>query len=273
MDYYSRPELSQSQLKDFLVSPAYYQLRKSNPIAPTDAMELGTAIHCAVLEPSEFNKRYGIAPVFDRRTKAGKEEYAAFQAMNEGKIFLDPETHNKVIAMRDSVMSHPRVKDVFSFDIKAEEEIFFSMDGIECKAKLDAIVPTIGTVVDFKTARSASSDSFRRDMINMRYDLQAFWYCEAYRSVYNKYPDFYAFIVASKEEPYPVGFFSVDNEFLDRGRFYALSALKKFKECQENNIWPKNESDEVIRISTPEWAMREAMEFGEAYFTTMNREF
>lgn len=271
MDYFSRPELSQSQLKDFMVSPAYYKLRREKPRVETEAMAIGTAVHAAVLEPEIFVKKYVVSGKIDRRTKAGKEEFEKFNVENSGKTVLNCETYDMILSMRDSVLDHPRVKDIFKLPMQAEKEIFFELEEVACKAKLDAIVPSINTVIDFKTARSASADSFKKDMINMQYDVQAFWYCEAYKSLTGKYPGFYAFIVASKEEPYPVGFFSVDSEFLDRGRYYALKALKKFKECVEKDIWPKNESDEVIQINTPEWALKEVMEFGEAHFTTNNK--
>lgn len=271
-DYFSRPEMSQSRLKDFAVSPAYYQLRLKQPQEQTEAMAMGSAVHAALLEPEVFKKNYAISGSFDKRTKAGKESFTLFCAENMGKIILSQKEYDEVIKMRDSVFEHPKANDVLSFNIEAEKEIFFELEGVPCKAKLDAIVPQINTVIDFKTARSSTAESFKRDAINMHYDLQAYWYYEAYKALYGSYPDYYAFIVVSKEEPYPVGFFEVDGEFLDRGRYYALKYLNQFKKCSENNAWPKNESDDVIKITTPDWAMKEAMEFGESFFSTMTRE-
>jgi len=280
-DYFSRPEMSQSRLKDFAVSPAYYQLRLKQPQEQTEAMAMGSAVHAALLEPEIFKQKYVAVWPSIKLTKSGnarkgtkfeKEMWTKFLAENLGKIILSQKEYEQVIKMRDSVFDHPKANDILSFDIEAEKEIFFELEGVPCKAKLDAIVPSINTVIDFKTARSSTAESFRRDAINMHYDLQAYWYYEAYKSLYGSYPDFYAFIVVSKEEPYPVGVFEADNEFLDRGRYYALKYLKQFKECSENKVWPKNESDDVIKITTPEWAMREAMEFGESFFSTMTRE-
>lgn len=273
MDYFDHPALSQSRLKDFSVSPAYYQLRLKQPREQTEAMAFGSAVHAALLEPEVFKNKYIVGKNFDRRTKAGKEDFTLFCAENMGKIFLKPEDYQQACAMRDSVYEHPKAKDVLSFKVEAEKEVFFTMEEVECKAKIDAIVPDIKTIIDFKTARSSNADCFRRDAINMQYDMQAFWYYEAYKAAYGEYPQYYAFIVVAKEEPYPVGFFEVDSEFLDRGRYYALKYLKKYKECMESNVWPKNESEDVIRITTPDWALKEVQEFGEAYFSTMIREF
>lgn len=273
MDYFKREGLSQSQLKDFAVSPALYKLRQQEPRIETEAMMIGSAVHAAILEPEIFNKKYMMGKKFDRRKKAGREQFTLFVAENSDKIFLTEEQYDSISKMRDSVYDHPKARDVLSLKMEAEKEIFFEMDGVACKAKLDAVVPEIKAVIDFKTARTSSAESFKRDMVNLGYDLQAYWYYEAYKAAYGSYPAYYAFIVVSKEEPYPVGFFEVDTQFLDRGRYYAQKYLAKYKECVASNIWPKNESEDVIRINTPDWAIREVMEFGEAYFSTMNREF
>lgn len=273
MDYFARPEMSQSKLKDFAVSPAYYKMRLVEPMEQTEAMALGSAVHAALLEPDVFKSKYVVSPGFDRRTTKGRADYTLFCAESMGKLILNKDEYDHVLAMRESVFDHPKAKDVLSFKMEAEKEIFFEIEGVACKAKLDAIVPEINTVIDFKTARSASAEQFRRDAINMGYDLQAYWYYEAYKAEFGKYPDYYAFIVVSKEAPYPVGFFEVDKEFLDRGRYYAIKYLRKYKECVASNVWPKNESEDVIAISTPDWALKEVLEFGEAYFTTMTKEF
>lgn len=61
-DYFSSPGLSQSGIKDLEVSPLRYWFKHINPLrepeVPTLAMNLGSAIHCAILEPEEFLCRY-----------------------------------------------------------------------------------------------------------------------------------------------------------------------------------------------------------------------
>ena len=66
-DYRATPALSQSGVKDMLVSPLYFwhrnvrQDRVEGP--PTPAMTLGTAIHMAILEPSKFPEKYMLYPL------------------------------------------------------------------------------------------------------------------------------------------------------------------------------------------------------------------
>ena len=66
---------------------------------------MGSALHCAVLEHSTFNDRYIVEPDVDKRTKAGKEEYAVFLHAMEKKgspIILTQnqlETVNKMVKL------------------------------------------------------------------------------------------------------------------------------------------------------------------------------
>ena len=61
-EYDAIPAVNYSLLKDLAVSPlrAWYKHVRPNrePFAPTPEMELGTALHVAVLQPMEFDNRY-----------------------------------------------------------------------------------------------------------------------------------------------------------------------------------------------------------------------
>ncbi len=60
--YFAAPGLSQSAIKDLMVSPLRFWYRHVDPNRipeePTPEMIFGNAVHCAVLEPEEFGKRY-----------------------------------------------------------------------------------------------------------------------------------------------------------------------------------------------------------------------
>jgi hypothetical protein len=85
-----RDYLSYSALKAFAKSPNHYLQYVNREFVETPAMVLGSALHCAVLEPNEYGKRYTIAPKFDRRTKAGKEQAEAWELAADGKTASPP---------------------------------------------------------------------------------------------------------------------------------------------------------------------------------------
>jgi exodeoxyribonuclease VIII len=79
-DYHAGDGVSKSQLDMVALSPALLQWQKSAPVdtEKLKALDMGTALHCLLLEPEEFDKRFIVAPQFNRRTTAGKEDEAAF---------------------------------------------------------------------------------------------------------------------------------------------------------------------------------------------------
>jgi exodeoxyribonuclease VIII len=85
-----------------------------HPPQPTAAMDFGTALHCAVLEPIRFSKEYIAAPKVDRRTKEGKATWAAFEADNADKSVMDADDFLTVQRMRESAWAHPIAKQLLS---------------------------------------------------------------------------------------------------------------------------------------------------------------
>ncbi len=107
--YHAGPGVSKSQLDDIADTPAIYLWRKNAPVdtEKTKTLDTGTAFHCRVLEPEEFSKRFIIAPEFNRRTSAGKEEEKTFleECARTGITVLTAEEGRKIELMYQSVMA------------------------------------------------------------------------------------------------------------------------------------------------------------------------
>jgi exodeoxyribonuclease VIII len=67
-DYHAGDGVSKSQLDMVALSPALLQWQKSAPVdtEKLKALDMGTALHCLLLEPEEFDKRFIVAPQFNR---------------------------------------------------------------------------------------------------------------------------------------------------------------------------------------------------------------
>ncbi|EFH1381229.1 exodeoxyribonuclease VIII [Escherichia coli] len=100
-NYHVGPGVSKSQLDDIADTPALYLWRKNAPVdnTKTKTLDLGTAFHCRVLEPEEFSNRFIVAPEFNRRTNAGKEEEKAFLMECERMIRIATTEIRKVPAL------------------------------------------------------------------------------------------------------------------------------------------------------------------------------
>ncbi|ECD2749914.1 exonuclease VIII, partial [Salmonella enterica subsp. enterica serovar Mikawasima] len=109
--YHAGPGVSKSQLDDIADTPAIYLWRKNAPVdtEKTKTLDTGTAFHCRILEPEEFSKRFIIAPEFNRRTSAGKEEEKTFleECTRTGRTVLTAEEGRKIELMYQSVMALP----------------------------------------------------------------------------------------------------------------------------------------------------------------------
>ena len=66
VDYHSLTAISRSDLKLYDRSPAHYYAARLDPNRvekePTPALIAGRILHCAILEPKEFNSRFVVVP-------------------------------------------------------------------------------------------------------------------------------------------------------------------------------------------------------------------
>lgn len=70
--------LSYSSISAFGISPRAFIAYKVRERKETDAMLLGTVVHCLILEPDIFAKRYVVGPNVNASTIEGKEAWAEF---------------------------------------------------------------------------------------------------------------------------------------------------------------------------------------------------
>ena len=72
-----------------------------NPMEPTPAMALGSAVHCLTLTPDKFKSQFAVAPKIDRRTKAGKEEWENFTLTAATKTVIKQDQYEQAMDMFD----------------------------------------------------------------------------------------------------------------------------------------------------------------------------
>jgi len=125
----------------------------------TPAMEIGIALHCAVLEPDEFAAHYAVPPDCDRRTTVGKAAWAAFQDANEGKTHLTAEDYGIVMGMAASIHRHPEASRWLNVCEMREVCIVGELGGIPAKCRLDMLDQNSGLMADIKSTRHRATRS------------------------------------------------------------------------------------------------------------------
>ena len=89
--------LSFSALTAFAISPYAFIAYKVQERKQTPAMLMGEVVHCRLLEPDEFDKRYRIAPNVSASTTEGKNAWAAIFEEMTGEELARNKVGNPVI--------------------------------------------------------------------------------------------------------------------------------------------------------------------------------
>jgi exodeoxyribonuclease VIII len=247
--YFAQPHLNNSGIKELLRSPAHYRHSLTAPREQTKAMQIGSAVHCAVLEPAEFGKRYAAMPDgIDRRTKEGKALYAELEA--NGKEILSANDFRDVMNIAGAVNTHPTAADLLSGG-KPEVSVFGELDGVLVKCRFDWLRDD-GIAVDLKTTQNASSSEFARTVGKYSYHRQASFYLDVASSVGVNIHTF-RFIAVETSAPYGISVVELDDEAIELGRTQYLKALALYQNCVNFDDWPSYDTS-IQTISMPKWA-------------------
>jgi len=237
MEYHKNTEkISKSGLDLIHKSPLHYWERYLNPAAQekkTPALILGSAVHCAVLEPGEFGKRYAIAPEVDRRTKEGKEIMANFEASIEGLEVISKADSVICERIMEAINKHDEASLLMSKITEVEKVI--EVEDMKCRP--DAIIEPLNLIIDLKTTDDASPRSFGRSALKYRYDVQAAFYIDLYEAHYGCRCEGFIFIAVEKTPPFGVGVYVIEDEDIERGRVKYQADLERWREAKANNKW------------------------------------
>ena len=254
-NYHAGPGVSKSQLDDIADTPALYLWRKNAPVdtTKTKTLDLGTAFHCRVLEPEEFSNRFIVAPEFNRRTNAGKEEEKAFlmECASTGKTVITAEEGRKIELMYQSVMALPLGQWLVESAGHAESSIYWEdpETGILCRCRPDKIIPEFHWIMDVKT--TADIQRFKTAYYDYRYHVQDAFYSDGYEAQFGVLPTF-VFLVASTTVEcgrYPVEIFMMGEEAKLAGQQEYHRNLRTLADCLNTDEWPA-----IKTLSLPRWA-------------------
>jgi exodeoxyribonuclease VIII len=244
-----------SSLKHMSKSPAHYQEALQNPPTQSPALLLGSALHTLALEPNFFPERYAVVPPgIDRRTKAGREAFAEFEASAAGKAILTPDQDNTVRQMAAAVLRHPTASRLLSMCGQRELSVGWTDEetGTPCKCRIDAYSKGNGLVVDLKSSDDGSPAAFARTCAKYGYHGQSSFYLDGLQAA-GAYATQFLFVVVEKNPPYAVAVYLCDEPMIDAGRLKYQECLRLHAECSAADNWP-GYPEEVQPLSLPSWA-------------------
>lgn len=261
-DYYSVNAISASGLKAIKRSPAHYRAMMDEPPDTTPGQIIGSATHCAILEPELFDTRYTVMPDgLDRRSKEGKEAYARIIA--SGKEALSQGAMADIRAMQEAALAHPAYARILTLAPQYEAEFYINRMGdgwreYKTKMKPDLIIPPCaefpnGLVLDLKTCGSASTREFARAAIRMDMHIQAAFYVDNLARIWStrEVPEFWWMAIETKR-PHLNCLYRASAGFIDKGREEVDTLLQTYVQCLTDDEWP-GYTREVSELEIPDW--------------------
>ena len=253
--YASWEACNYSTLKLLGRTPAHALYDMEHPAEPTEAMELGSGTHAAILETEHFRRLFVRAPKFDRRTKVGKEGFADFQLANLDKTILPDEDYADAEGMCESCHAAGTLANEILSSPGTNERSFVWVDaetGLLCKGRCDGMRIWEGTLVlDIKTAKSADALAFGKEILNRYYHVQAAFYLDGLDAIAAAARRF-AWIAVEKSPPYLTAVYDASPRMLAAGRRLYRQWLADFKACTASGEWP-GYPNRIEEIDLPAW--------------------
>lgn len=256
--------ISASGLKLFIKCPALYYAAyldpNRRPQESTAAMDLGTAFHCAILEPDEYKHRFSVLPKGFK--KVGKDNVALYDAIiDAGMSPITDSDHESVMAMADAMRANSLTQYLINIPYTVEQSIFVEVNGVKCKCRPDLLImpdtdPLYpdGLIVDMKSAKDASPDGFGKQAWDLGYHIQAAFYRRVFYTKYGRLPRFIFGAVESKY-PHLTKYHEDPDDLAEYAAEIVTEALKLYKQCLTTNTWP-GYGEGIEPTRSPGWARR-----------------
>jgi hypothetical protein len=251
-DYHSRPELSSSQLAQFLSNPIAFHhvhtLEDWPKDEPTAAMAFGTLAHSMIELGGPDRLDIVRRPAdLDMRTKEGK----AWKAENAGREIVTDADWDRLERIWTHLNACSQVRKFLGTG-HTEKEIFWThkSSGVDCRAKVDML--TSGVLIDWKTTSAETEEEFIKQAANMFYDVRLAFYRNGIETLTGERPQVMVVGIQSQggHEIFPLDFTQLMEELDSEARMH-----KAVEDIVDFDI--DEYLDRPIKMATaPAWLVR-----------------
>ena len=260
-EYRYNEALGSTDVKNLLKSPALFAMSRTTRSRPTPAMELGTAIHAAILEPQKLSEIVYTGEKLDLRTKAGREAKEAI--VKKGQVMLS-EDQREILEIVRSIFNpldgHTREEmetialTIEHMQFKEYSLITTSDCGTPIKALFDTIDLDLGFSVDIKTMTAFPTPrKIATAAIEYGWREQAGHYANVFEAATSKPLQKFSFLTIQTCEPFAVSMVDLDPADLHWGRVKAREAYKIYRNSMEANFFDQGAPYRQT-LDFPEWA-------------------
>ena len=257
LDYRKIKGIRSSQLKNMLTSPAYAKYKMDNPTDSTDALILGEAVHCLMLEPHNFEDKLAVRPVTDkgRAVASNTKQFKKWAELNEGKTFITEAQLAQAKAMVNGAFQNRKIREHIDSLVEVEGLWTWEEDGITFKCRFDGIGKDSGETFlsDVKTTSKLKEYLFMKSAISFGYDLQCYMYKQG--ALHNNYDIKKVFIpaVSSTKGQFEGVLYELTPEFLAVGERRFKEAVALYRHCMDTGEWPGYKDNMVVPLYPPSY--------------------
>lgn len=236
--YIAAEGVNWSSLKHLDVSPLTYRYNKDHDRPDTMALKAGRYAHAALFEPDTIGAEYVVYyGEGDRKTK----EYKTFAAAHPGMVIFKADEFANLNAMVDAVRAHPLVADYLAAPDGQYETSLRWVDEetrLPCKGRIDWLIPSMRTVIDFKTMRSVEMRAVVNAIKRYGYDGQSAHYSNGVKAALGWDVEHYVLICVEKVAPYEVLVMPYGQEIRELAQTHVRELMGRLKFCMDANEWP-----------------------------------
>jgi len=256
--YLSLPAASNSGLKKILRSPAHFKYPEPDK-KDSRAMQIGRAIHSAVLEPELFAKTYHVAESDDRVSAF----YKGMAKELGGDVVLTRPEYRRITGMMEAAYRNSRFAELMRRTGRNELSVTSTdpATGVSVKVRFDRKGDGL-FALDLKKCQDARGSEFSKAIGNYGYYMQipfyaAVWEWETGEKM-NCSRDF-PIVALEEDSPHGVVLHDLDEIALELGRRHFRQALEDYARSLDSGKWD-GYPDESEITSIPGWMANELLD-------------
>lgn len=222
-----------SSLKHMRKSPKHYRYEKMVEDMSTRAMDIGTAVHCAVLTPDRFAIELHVVDVGARTAKAYKDAVIA----NPTRLVILEHEHKATLRMRDAILNHEVASKYLS---KGQAEVTLQWTDpetlMDCKGRADFLSDYMPALLDIKTTVDADKYKFGMVASRMGYLGQMAFYSRGLKAN-KRHVDERLLIAVESKPPHDVVVYEVTEDLLYFGDKQVSELMSQLHLCETHDHW------------------------------------
>lgn len=249
-EYFAIEAASNSGLKKIMRSPAHFRYPPPER-GDKRNLEIGKAIHMALLEPGRFDAHYLVAESDDRKSAF----YKGLAKDVGGDRVLTRIEHANISGMRRSAYANRRFAKLMQMSGRNELSVTATdpETGAPVKCRFDRKGDGMWAL-DVKKCQDARQNEFMRTITAYGYHMQVAFYTDVwFWATGEKMNASGAFPLVAIEEDSPHGciLHDLDDVAVMVGRAQYREALNTYARCLEKGEWPAYEDESTINSVSP----------------------